>query len=217
MFTEKAGAWVGLITSIITIGLTVHNTELSNRIQQRELDLKLQENILKQKTQELEVSKEKTSRYEFVNKLLPDILGENKNIVKVKTNLIILALTDDEAKRLFDGFSSSDSNELREIGQIGNDNISSNRDKLRAASIYEESGFQALIARDFLKAEQEFEAAEKVYPTYHQVYEIARLIRANKSTLKQIETQNKIFKTIVNELSYGASGQFIQQLSQLAP
>lgn len=213
---EQLGAWIAVISSIVTIGLTVYNTTLNAKIQKTELQLKQVETEIKRQSQELEVRREKTSRYEFVNKLLPDILKKDKAQVILTTNLITLALTEEEAKKLFDGFQSSRDKDIQEVGRIGTENLDKQRERVRLALAHEAAAFEALIGSDYQKALSEFEATDRVYPTFHQAYEIARLLRQNLSTMNDSNFRKSVFRRIVTEFSYGAPPKYIEKIDELS-
>ncbi|OPY64338.1 MAG: hypothetical protein A4E63_03567 [Syntrophorhabdus sp. PtaU1.Bin050] len=214
--TGKLGAWIGVVSSIVTIGLTIYNAALNTRIQQTELQLKQVESEIRKKSQELEERKERTARYEFVNKLLPDILKNEKAQVILTTNLISLALTEEEARKLFDGFQLSQDKNVQEVGKIGSENLDKQRQRLRTALSHEAAAFEALIAGDYHKALSEFEATEAVYPTFHQAYEISRLLRQNLNTMSESKSRKDVFKRIVAQYSYGAPSQYLQKLDELS-
>lgn len=214
--TGKLGVWIGIISSIVTIGLTIYNAALNTRIQQTELQLKQVESEIRKKSQELEERKERTARYEFVNKLLPDVLKNEKAQVILTTNLISLALTEEEARKLFDGFQLSQDKNVQEVGKIGSENLDKQRQRLRSALSHEAAAFEALIAGDYQKALSEFETAETVYPTFHQAYEISRLLRQNLNTMGESKNRKDVFKRIVAQYSYGAPSQYLQKLDELS-
>lgn len=214
--TEKLGAWIGVISSIVTIGLTFYNATLNAKIQQTELQLKQVESEIRKKTQELEERKERTARYEFVNKLLPDVLKKQKAQVILTTNLISLALTEDEARKLFDGFQLSQDESIQEVGKIGSENLDKQRERLRSALAHEAAAFEALIAGDYQKALFEFEATEAVYPTFHQAYEISRYLRQNLNMMNESKTRTAVFRRIVTEYNYGAPLKYLQKIDELS-
>ncbi|OPY77669.1 MAG: hypothetical protein A4E65_02651 [Syntrophorhabdus sp. PtaU1.Bin153] len=214
--TEKIGAWIGVISSVVTIGLTVYNATLNTRIQQTEIQLKQVESEIRKKSQELEERKERTARYEFVNKLLPDVLKKEKPQVILTTNLITLALTEEEARKLFEGFQFSQDRSIQEVGRIGSENLEKQRERLRSALAHESAGFEALIAGDYQKALSEFETTESVYPTFHQAYEIARLLRQNLRAMSEAKSRKDVFRKIVTEYNYGAPPKYLQKLDELS-
>ncbi|OPX95052.1 MAG: hypothetical protein A4E58_02338 [Syntrophorhabdus sp. PtaB.Bin006] len=214
--TGKLGIWIGIVSSIVTIGLTIYNAVLNTRIQETDSKLRAMETEIKMKAQELEERKERTARYEFVNKLLPDILKNDKTQVVLTTNLISLALTEEEARKLFDGFQLSQDKNIQEVGKIGSENLDKQRQRLRSASSHEAAAFEALIAGDYQKALSEFEAAESVYPTFHQAYEISRLLRQNLNTMGESKNKKDVLKKIIAQYSYGAPSQYLQKLDELS-
>jgi hypothetical protein len=204
---KKLSAWIAVISSFITIFLTIYNAYLHSKV----VDI---ENDLKQKAQELEVRKEKTARYEFVNKLLPDVLKKDKAQVTLTTNLISLALSEEEARQLFAGFQVSQDISVREAGKIGSESLQRNR--LSLALTHEQEAFEALIAGDYPKAMSEFEATDQVYPTFHQAYEISRLLRQNLDAMRDPVKRKAVFRQIVADYNYGAPVEYIRKLDELS-
>ena len=144
--TEKIGAWIGLISTSITILLTVLNYQLNSRLQEAEAALKNAEASLTIVKTELEVSREKTERYEFVNKLLPDLLVEDSTRVILTSNLITLVMSEEEAKKLFAGLSSSKDQKAQAAGRTGLETFKNRQELARELEL---QGIDALIAGDF--------------------------------------------------------------------
>lgn len=74
---DKITIWIGVISSVITISLTIVNTIIQNRIQDKDRELKNWEMRLKEDQKNLEASKEKVSRYSWIQKLIPDLIDDN--------------------------------------------------------------------------------------------------------------------------------------------
>ncbi len=214
--SEKFTKWIGIISSGVTILLTVLNVFLNNKIQQTEIELKKTETALKVKSQELEASKEKTSRYEFVNKLLPDMIKRDKTQVILTTNLITLALTEEESKRLFNGFASSSNQEVQNIGKEGIDNIKKQNTKYLDAASKEREGYEALVKGEIINSIKAFETIEQIYPTFHQAYEIANFLKNNQNKFTDSSSRKRMYQRIVSDFSSYASKEQQQQLLQLA-
>lgn len=214
--SNKLSIWIGIISSAVTILLTVFNFMLNKEIQKTELELKRVETELKQKSFELDVSREKTDRYEFVYKVLPDLINNDKEHVVLVTNLIALALTDEEAQKLFMGLSNSEDKNIQNIGVAAIQSINKEKSNFISAEEFEKAGFEALINGDIDLAIQSFEAAEKVYPSYHQAYEIARLLRRNKDRLNEPETRRSVYLQIANELGWKAPTEYIIKLKEMS-
>lgn len=84
------------------------------------------------------------------------------------------------------------------------------------AKAKEREGFQHLIAGDYDNAIAAFQAAENAYNTYHNVYDIARILRQNKSQMSDPVKKKEIFKKIVKDYSYGAPPDLWQQVKIIA-
>lgn len=212
--TEKLGAWIGVFSSTITIVLTILNYQLNSDLQKAEIALDTAKTELQAKAHLLEVSREKTERYQFVTDLLPDLLAEDESKVILTTNLIRLALTEDEADELFAGFASSTDKKVQQVGETAIKSITSKRSKVQEALDFERQGFAALLEGDFEAAAAAFKNAENAYPTFHQAYEIGRLLQRNMKQLAagNVQAQNEVFRRIVEDLSWQAPERFILEL-----
>ena len=80
------------------------------------------------------------------------------------------------------------------------------------ASRREREGFELLLAGRYDSAIAAFAAAEAAYPTYHQVYEIGRLLRRNRNELADPATRGRIIRQIVDEYAWGAPEDLLSQL-----
>jgi hypothetical protein len=66
---------------------------------------------------------------------------------------------------------------------------------------------------DAIKA---FQAAEDAYHSYHQVYELARLLRAKGPDLNDDNKRKEVFQLIIDKYSYGAPPDLLNQLKVMA-
>lgn len=112
-------SWIGVAGTLVTIFLTVVNTYTKSQIDKREDDLKALEYKLKERSTELEESKEKIERYKWVLTLFPELEGQDERKRNFSISLVRLALTKDEAQQLFTGLQSSTDKELQNVGQSG--------------------------------------------------------------------------------------------------
>jgi hypothetical protein len=224
---SKSGplAWIGIVSSIVTVGLTVVNgytkfkiDQTDVQIKKREVELKettaILEEALKERATKLEESKERTSRYTFVRTLLPDLMDRDRTKKELTINLIGLALNAQEAEKLFRGFSSSSSPEVRQTGRDGI-TITSVQQQLGNASLAREKereGFTNLLKEDYDNAIRAFAAAEDAYNGYHYAYEITRLLKRNRSTLADPIKRKEILRTIVSKYSAGAPTDLMDDL-----
>lgn len=216
--SDKITVWIGVCSSIITIILSVMNFNLNAEMKEIDAYVKKVEADLKQKTFELEKSKENTSRYEFINKLMPDLLVDDKKHVVLTTNLIALVLDESETEQLFNGLASSTEENVSSVGKIGIATITSvqeNKSKYQSAIEYEAKAFDALVSKDFANAINYLDLAEEVYPSFHQVYEIKNLLQENIANLHDENTQAAVLKKIVFELSWKAPQPQLSQLKEM--
>jgi hypothetical protein len=205
--------WIGIISSALTVLLAVLSFNLNRNLQKTDQMLKQSELALKQAESELKAkidsSKEKTSRYEFVNKLLPDLLNKDKTKVVLTTNLVTLVLSDEESRKLFSGFVSSSNKEVQTVGKEAIANIKEQNNKLTEAISKEKLAFDELIQGNIDKAISAFEAVERIYPTFHQAYEIATFLKHNTDKF-QNERKNFYRKIYTDFGTYASKEQRIK-------
>jgi hypothetical protein len=88
--------------------------------------------------------------------------------------------------------------------------------KLQLAKDKEREGFQSLIDGDYDNASAAFQAAESSYNGYHNVYELARILRENKSQMSDPAKKKEIFQRIVRDHSYGAPPDLWERVKTIA-
>jgi len=210
---NKIGIWIGIISSLATIALAILTYSLNSQKQDVELKLEEAKSQLDEKKYLIELSKEKTERCEFVNKLLPEVLKKDKLNVTLATNLIKLTLTEREADSLFAGFASSNDPKVKEIGT---NEILSIKKQAETASALEKKGFDALVSGRYTDAVEAFESADRTYPTFHQVYEISGLLRKYKNQLNNETIKKQVFKKIVSDYGWKAPQEYLDKLTELS-
>lgn len=89
-------------------------------------------------------------------------------------------------------------------------------DKLKIAQAKEREGFQALISGNYDVAIAAFQESENIYPSYHNVYELARILRKNKAQMNDPVKKKEVFQTISNQYSYGAPPDSWAQVKSIA-
>ncbi len=87
------------------------------------------------------------------------------------------------------------------VGTIGQDSarflmLRRFNGKAADAAAMEREGFQHLLAGRYDDAIRAFASAEKIYPTYHSVYEIGRLLRERRSDLENPTARKEILARI---------------------
>jgi hypothetical protein len=88
--------------------------------------------------------------------------------------------------------------------------------KLQIAKDKESEGFKNLINGNYDGAISSFQASEDTYNTYHNVYDIARLLRKNKSQMDDPVKKKEVFQTIVKKYPYGAPPDLLRQVEAIA-
>jgi len=86
----------------------------------------------------------------------------------------------------------------------------------KAALKFEAQGFTYLLAGEFDKAITAFNKAEISFPSFHQVYEIGRLLRKERDSLDDPEKRRQVYLQIVNDMSFGAPSEMIDKLRKIA-
>ncbi|MDP8098491.1 hypothetical protein [Pasteurella atlantica] len=71
----------------------------------------------------------------------------------------------------------------------------------------EEEGFYFLLKRNFKEALKKFEEIEKIYPTFHQAYEICNYLKNNSSNDK-----NNVLKNIIEKYSWKAPKKIVREI-----
>jgi hypothetical protein len=215
MMTEKIGAWVGVIASVVTIVLTVMNYQLKSDLEKAKLDLEAARTEIERTKAQIEQSRERTERYEFVNGLLPDLLKDNAEMVTLRTNLISLVLKEDEASRLFAGFAASSEKAIKKAGDAGMKAVEG-QTRYQQALDLEREGFSALVAGDLHSALQHFEDIVAIYPDFHSASEIAQLLHDQQAAFDSQTGRKAIYQMIVRRYSWKAPQPYLDQLRELA-
>jgi hypothetical protein len=112
LFTNNVSVWLGIITSIITVALTIYTAYNKAKIDSLE-------DKLKERSATVEESREKVDRYKWVFSLYNDLTDTDKRRSKFAGSLITLALTDTESKKLFSGLQTSSDKVLQNLGKNG--------------------------------------------------------------------------------------------------
>ncbi len=110
--SEQLTLWIGILGSVITIALTAWNARTKNEIDKLEGTLRV-------RAENLEESRARVEVYKWVLTLLPNLDDKDKTRKTLTVNMINLALSKDEAQRLFAGLQTSDNDNLRLAGQSG--------------------------------------------------------------------------------------------------
>jgi hypothetical protein len=110
--SDQLTLWIGILGSLVTITLTVWNAHTKNEIDA--IDIRL-----KERTTSLEESRARIEVYKWVQTLLPNLDDKDPTRKILTVNMVNLALSKDDAKKLFAGLQASDNADLRLAGQNG--------------------------------------------------------------------------------------------------
>lgn len=80
------------------------------------------------------------------------------------------------------------------------------------ATAHEREGFRHLMEGDYDAAIAAFGEAERIYPSLHSVYEIRRLLQANREQLSDPDTRARVIETIVEDYSWGVPSEIVAAL-----
>jgi hypothetical protein len=120
-FAGHAGRWLALVSALLTVVLTGLNAYWSREINRVDADLRVREAELKREQLALDEGKERMARYAFVHSLFDGVLNQNPAQKTLTINLVNLALTTDEAQKLFTGLEASNDAAARDVGTLGSD------------------------------------------------------------------------------------------------
>jgi len=84
------------------------------------------------------------------------------------------------------------------------------------AKEWENLGFKYLLARDGQAAIDAFSQAEKIWPDYHNVSEIRRLLVQNRTSLEQTNSPKwkNVYEEVINQFSWGMPSEVRQQMQE---
>ncbi len=120
--TKQIGSWIGVVSAVVTVVLTVVNAYWSNRIRQVETDLEARQleiqSQLEQQRIELDAGRERLERFTFAQRLLEDLVDDVEPARSLKINLVNLALTEEEAEDLWQGLRASQDETVSSLGTM---------------------------------------------------------------------------------------------------
>ncbi len=220
LFIGRITSLIGIVSSAVTILLTVFNVYTKTGIDAAEVRLKEREQAINEKLREreaaLEESKDRVSRYVFVKSLIPDVIGKDNADRSLTINLVRLTLNPDEAERFFNGLKFSPSKALQSLGSEGVSEIHEEKSRVAVASTSEQVGFQHLAGGNVDEAIKAFDAADRAYPTYHNVHEISALLKQQQPNMAEPDARKKIVGRILEQYSWGMPADTKEKLQKAA-
>lgn len=165
---ELVTLWVGILGSLVTIALTIWNTRIQAEIGKREESLKALELQLKERTTGIEESKERVDRYKWVLSLFPDLNQRDDKKKNFTISLIQLALTEEEAEKLFTSLQTSSDKALQSLGQSGINALQIEpivklTSKINASTAEVRKSAVAELVRDYNSSTQAIELVLRMY------------------------------------------------------
>ena len=100
--------------------------------------------------------------------------------------------------------------------QSTNATIQQGQKNLQVAAQKEREGFENLIAGRYEDAAKSFQASEAAYNSYHNVNELARLLKTRGQEMNDENKRKEIFRLIVEKYSYGAPPDLLNQIKAMA-
>lgn len=213
---SQPGSWIAAIALIVSIGTNVLQHFAGRRTEQlartEKSEAKLAETQVKEDREKQEKKRDQASeKIEDVQNKLADFNTQlvaaqrsgncetlNKTVSEVREKVLTLE------------------KDTQAVTQSLNKPESADAEKYKTARDEEREGFQNLIDGNYDNAIAAFQASEDIYNSYHNVYELARLIRANKSQMNDPVKKKEIFQTIVREYSWGAPPELLAQIKTIA-
>lgn len=92
-------------------------------------------------------------------------------------------------------------------------NATANSTKYENASRLETQGFEYLLNDDVDKALQSFKDAESIYPSFHNTYEIGKLLFSKKDSYSNKSIQIEVLEKILKDYSWGMPPNISKQLT----
>lgn len=164
----------------------------------RQDDLKIQfEQSIQSTQRDLDLSRERTERFKFVNELVPNLLTEDPRKRDVTTALISGVLNKDEASELFVALQQSKSPDLAAAGNEGSQQLTQVSDRASDASQMEREAFEAMLRGEFAIARDLLKRADERFPGYHSVQEIYKYLDSNESQWTDPGFQKECFSAIL--------------------
>jgi hypothetical protein len=115
--------WIGVISSVVTIFLTVWNVHIQTGINKSEQDIKARETDIHNRAENLQEATAKIARFTWVHTLFPELKSPNAQDRTLTLALIRLSLDPADAQTLFAGLAQSNDKDLKDAGQKGLQNL----------------------------------------------------------------------------------------------
>jgi len=130
----------------------------------------------------------------------------------VETNLI----QDSSMQEAVKEYAKTKEGNPSKIPQVSMASPLDDSSKSKLANAKEQEGYKLLIDGNFEHAQQAFESAEAAINGYHNVFELARLLRERRESLKDQNAKKEVYKTIVDQYWGYASSEQLKKLRELA-
>lgn len=218
--SRRVGEWISIVSAVVTLLLTGINAYTKAAIDKADSELKQRTTAFEERMRttaaDLEQSKERTSRYGFVNGLLPSVMDSDERKRALTINLIRLSLTPDEADRFFAGFIASTDSATRKTGEEATRIIRQERTASSLAAEKERDGFLALSNGEFDRARVLFSEAEAAFPSYHNVFEISTLLNRNRNSFSDPAGKRNLLRQILRDHEWGIPRDLLPALNAAA-
>lgn len=235
---ERLQLWLGFIKFILgTFTIGIITTFINYHIQQKEIKLK---EIEQQRAIEL---KEQEQLGNFIQHALQEDIGTRKRFAEYFSTVTRSKELRDRWSSYYEIVRDEYNQTKKELSalkeELGLEKLDEQRkvkiiakveqleaklevpttsgsSKYTLAIEKEREGFESLIEGQFEKAIISFETAEKIYPSFHQAYEIAKLLKNERLKLGNSEDYKNILRKIVDNYSWKAPKDLIDELRKIS-
>ena len=122
-FLDYATTFIAIVGSSITILMTVLNSQTKQKIDQGEIEFKLQtaklDAEMRRRMTTVDESKERVERYKWVYSIVPELTAQDLSKRSAALAMVRLALTKDEADGLLVGLQQSSNPQIRQAAEQG--------------------------------------------------------------------------------------------------
>lgn len=161
---------------------------------------------LSEKTRTLEdKTRELLSQVDELQQVNQDLAGENEKLIDLAQRCEPVEAAVTKASGELTSKSQLLAVTIQE--KLSGVQAAANASKFEVASGLERKGFESLISADYRKAATFFVEANEVYPSYHNVQEISRLISGSLRSLEdpksEPQARREVFTAILEKYSWG--------------
>jgi len=192
------------VTTLLPLPSEINQTTIQNAMQAlATIKSKIYDEETKLYPQVMAIMPDTTSRKRTVVIKNPDIVTEDGTVISNGQTVTLPNPQEDPTSNL--------ANDIQL--QIGHSKSSSS--KFQQAQKLEIEAFDFLFAKNITQSILTFEACEKVYPGFHSVYDINRILKAEKTELLDPNSPKwkEVYSKISKDFSWKLSNEILQKLN----